>query len=130
MMEPSSPEEEFREMQKEIADEDPVVRGLAAVDLGSFAMEHPEFKDQALILLEKCLNDPDPDTQLSAKKSIDMIQGKQIIEAETEGKQVISFGYLPEEYRQPQANTKQSMLSCVCCIILMIVITVTLFIIF
>ena len=129
-MEPSSPEEEFRDMQKEISDEDPVVRGLAAVDLGSFAMEHPEFKDQVLVLLEKCLNDSDDDARMSAKKSIDMIQGKKIIEAETEGKQVIAFGYLPEEYRPPQSASKQSMLSCVCCLILMVTVIVTLFLIF
>lgn len=129
-MEPSTPEEEFREMQKEISDEDPVVRGLAAVDLGSFAIEHPEFKDQALVLLEKCLNDPDEDARMSAKKSIDMIQGKKIIEAEPEGKQVIAFGYLPEEYRPPEAASKQSLLSCVCCLILIVTIIVTLFLIF
>jgi hypothetical protein len=128
-MESSSPEQEFREMQKEISDEDAVVRGLAAVDLGSFAVEHPEFKDRALALLEKCLNDPDEDTRISAKKSIDMIQGEKIIEAETEGKQVIAFGYLPEEYRPPEASSKQSLLSCVCCIILMITLMVIFFII-
>ena len=129
-MEPSNPEQEFSEIQKEISDEDPVVRGLATVDLGSLATDHPEFKDRALILLEKCLNDPDPDTRISAQKSIDMIQGKKIIEAETtEGKQVIAFGYLPEQYRPPEASSKQSLLSCVCCMILIITIIVTFFII-
>jgi len=118
-----NPEIEFREIQKELTDEDPIVRGLAAVDLGSFASEHPEYKDQAIVLLEKCLNDPDEDTRVSAKKSIDMIQGKKIIEAE-EGKQVIAFGYLPEEYQRPQVNSKQSLLSCVCCIVLIVSIIV------
>jgi hypothetical protein len=127
-MEPSSPEEEFRRIQKEISDEDPVVRGIAAVDLGSLATENPEFKDQALALLEKCLNDPDEDMRMSAQNSIDMIQGKKIVEAE-EGKQVISFGYLPEEYRTPEAGSKQSLLSCVCCMILITVIIVTIFIV-
>lgn len=129
-MEPSSPEQEFREMQQEISDPDPVVRGLAAVDLGSFAVEHPEYKDRALTLLEKCLNDPDEDTRTSAKKSIDMIQGKKIIEAE-EGKHLIAFGYLPEEYQQrPEANTKQTLLSCICCAVLIITIVVIMFMIF
>jgi hypothetical protein len=126
-MEPSGPEEEFREIQQEISNEDPVVRGLAAVDLGSFATEHQEFKERALAILEKCLNDPDEDMRMNAQKSIDMIQGKKIIEAD-EGKQIISFGYLPEEYQQrPEVNTKQSLLSCVCCIVLIISIVVIFF---
>jgi len=128
-MEPQTPEEEFREIQKEITDQDPVVRGIAVVDLGSLGSEHLEYKDQAIALLEKCLNDPDADVRISAQNSLDLINGKKIIEAE-EGKQIIAFGYLPQEYQRPEAGSKQSLISCVCCIVIIIVLSVSLIYLF
>lgn len=125
MAEPQTPEEEFQVIQKEITDEDPVVRGIAAVDLGSFGTEHPEYKDQAIALLEKCLNDPDDDVRTSAQTSLDLVSGKQILEAEEGGKQVIAFGYLPEEYQHAEAPSKQSWVSCICCIVMLVILIIT-----
>jgi hypothetical protein len=124
-----TPQEEFREMQTEITDEDPIVRGMAAVDLGSFACEHPEYKDQAIALLEKSVNDPDEDVRTSATRSLEMIAGKKMIEAE-EGKQIIGFGYLPEEYQRPETGSKQSLMSCVCCIALILILSISLIYLF
>jgi len=58
-MKSQTPEEEFQVIRKEITDEDPVIRGMAVVDLGSFGTEHTEYRDQAIALLQICLNDPD-----------------------------------------------------------------------
>jgi len=54
-----------------------------------------------------------------------MVSGKKIIEVE-EGKQVIAFGYLPEEYQRPEVSSKQSLISCVCCIAIVIILSITL----
>ncbi|NVM54464.1 MAG: hypothetical protein HWN66_12240 [Candidatus Helarchaeota archaeon] len=119
-----SPEvEEFQRIQKELMDEDPIVRGMAAVDLADFASEHPEYKDRSILLLQKAMNDPDYDVVFSAKKSLDLIEGKQVMEP---GKRVIGFGYIPEEYREerPEINQKQMILSCVCCIAVIVTIII------
>ncbi len=113
--------EEFEELKNEILDEDPIVRGMAAVDLGPFASEHPEYQEEIISILEKALNDPDADVQNSAKTSLAMIEGKPIIEQSD--KQIISFGYVPQEYRQPEVNQKQMAISCICCIVLIVVIS-------
>ncbi len=114
----SNVKNEFQELQNEIRDEDPIVRGMAAVDLGAFALEHPDYKDQIVSLLEQLLDDPDSDVRSSAKASLDQIHGKQPIL--DQGKQIIAFGYVPEEYRQPEVDQKQMILSCVCCIIMIV----------
>ena len=113
----SDVEADFQDLRKELTDPDPIVRGVAAVDLGSFALEYPEYKEQVIFILEKALNDPDPEVRDSVQKSLDQIAGKEFIDP---GKQVIGFGYLPDEYRQqqPEMNTKTLILNCVCCIIL------------
>ncbi len=117
---PSPEQEEFQTIRKEIADEDPIVRGIAAVDLGSFASDHPEYKDRSISILLKMLDDPDADVRTSAKKSLDMLEGKPMLEPRRE---VIAFGFLPEEYREkrPEIDRKQMIISCICCITLILV---------
>ncbi|MHA1267635.1 MAG: HEAT repeat domain-containing protein [Candidatus Helarchaeota archaeon] len=114
-------EEEFQEIQREASDEDPTIRGMAAIDLGSFAIEHSEYKGQCISILEHLLNDTDADVRRSAQKSLELIEGKTLIEP---GKKVIGFGYVPEVYQEerPEIDKRQAILSCVCCIMMIIVI--------
>ena len=49
--------QEFREIQAEAQDEDPNIRGMAAIELGSFAGEHPEYRDRIISILQNMLND-------------------------------------------------------------------------
>ncbi len=118
---PSIEEEEFQEIQKEITDPDPNIRGMAAVELGSFAGDNPVYKDRSIILLQKALNDPDADVRTSAKKSLEILEGKRVVDL---GKQVIGFGYIPDEYREerPEVDQKQMILSCICCIVMIVVV--------
>ena len=109
--------QEFREIQAEAQDSDPNIRGMAAIEFGSFAGEHPEYKDRIVSILENMLNDPDADVRKSAQTSLAQLQGKEIF---VPGQQVIGFGYVPEEYRQPEVDQKQMILSCVCCIAMII----------
>ncbi|HUX99746.1 MAG TPA: hypothetical protein VMV49_09350 [Candidatus Deferrimicrobium sp.] len=116
----SSEEAEFQELREEITGTDPIVRGVAAVDLGSFALDYPIYQTQIIRLLEQALNDPDADVRDSAKKSLDLIAGKEVVEPT---KQVIGFGYLPQEYQEkPEVNQKQIILNCVCCIVMIVTI--------
>jgi hypothetical protein len=118
IMPPTEIEAEFQELRDEITDEDAVVRGMAAVDFGTFALDHPEYKDRVIVLLERALNDPDNDVRTSAQQSLDQIAGKTTLLEP--GRKVIGFGYLPENYQQPEVDQKQMILSCVCCIILIV----------
>ncbi|NVM30398.1 MAG: HEAT repeat domain-containing protein [Candidatus Helarchaeota archaeon] len=115
----SPEEEEFREMQEELTDEDPNMRGMAAVDLGAFAIEHPRFKERCVVLLQRALNDLDPDVRSSAQKSLQEIEGKPIVES---GGQIIAFGYMPKEHQEerPEIDQKQMIISCICCITLIV----------
>ncbi|MHA1131941.1 MAG: HEAT repeat domain-containing protein [Candidatus Helarchaeota archaeon] len=118
-MVPDTVESEFRELQDGIVDEDPIVRGMAAIDFSTFALEHPDYKDRTISLLQRALNDPDEDVRINAQQSLNQIEGKKTLLEP--GKQIIGFGYVPEQYRQTEVDTKQMVLSCVCCIILIVV---------
>ena len=111
-------EAEFQELRTEITDEDPVVRGIAAIDFGTFALDHPEYEDRVITLLERALNDPDSDVRTSAQHSLDQIAGKTTIVEP--GRKIIGFGYMPDEYQRPEVDQKQMILSCVCCIVLIV----------
>lgn len=112
-------EQEFQELQKECKDTDATIRGVAAVDLGSFATEYPAYKERCVMLLQGLLHDTDADVRDSAKSSLDVIEGKEVI---VPGQRIIGFGYIPEEYReaQPEVNKRQMIISCVCCIMLIV----------
>ncbi len=112
-------EAEFHDLKIRLRDKDSIIRGCAAVDLGLLALEDPIFKEQIITLLQTALNDPDKDVRESAHNSLQQIEGKQLLEP---GKQIIGFGYLPEEYRQQEVNPKQQIISCVCCVVLILVI--------
>jgi hypothetical protein len=112
---------EFRELQSEIRDSDPIVRGMAAIELGSFAIDHPEYKDRIIVMLEDAvLHDSNEDVRQSAQNSLAQLRGEK--EFVVPG-QVIGFGYLPEEHRQPEVDQKQMIISCVCCIIMIVTIS-------
>ncbi|MFX1295812.1 MAG: hypothetical protein ACFFD2_13290 [Promethearchaeota archaeon] len=110
--------EEFQELLKEIHDPDSIVRGMAAIDLGSFASDHIEYKDRTILILQDIiLNDLDDDVRKSAQNSILQLQGKTIESSH----QVIGFGYVPQEYQKPEVNQKQMIISCVCCIFMIVI---------
>ena len=124
---PLPEEEEFQEIQLEMTDPDPNIRGMAVIELGSFAGDYPNYKDRCVSLLQKALNDPDADVRNSAQKSLGQIEGKQLIDP---GKQIIGFGYIPDEYREkrPEVDQKQMILSCVCCIVMIVTIILIFFV--